>query len=182
MRTECGAPRPGRDDGTEVGLVAYPEATGRSAAYPEATGRSAAYPEATGRSAAYPEATGRSAAYPWRGRRQKSWAPALQPLNGKRGGHPATALPPHHKCGGGQARCRPMAPGWDGGPVVVRGRESRPHGEEAKQTSNNITAMTGARRKTPTIRGRSSKRRSPRYCVSSEAAQMGDRQSSPSVR
>ena len=29
----------------------------------------------------------------------------------------------------GKARCWLMLPGWDGGPVVVRGRESRPHGE-----------------------------------------------------
>lgn len=29
----------------------------------------------------------------------------------------------------GKARCRLMPVGWDGGPVVVRGRESRPHGE-----------------------------------------------------
>ena len=30
---------------------------------------------------------------------------------------------------GGQARCRLLAPGWGGAFVVVRGRESRPHGE-----------------------------------------------------
>lgn len=30
---------------------------------------------------------------------------------------------------GGKACRRLMPPGWDGGPVVVRGRESRPHGE-----------------------------------------------------
>jgi hypothetical protein len=30
---------------------------------------------------------------------------------------------------GGQARCRLLALGWGGGFVVVRGRESRPHGE-----------------------------------------------------
>ena len=53
---------------------------------------------------------------------------------------------PHHQCGGGQARCRLMALGWDGGPVVVRGRESRLHGEGAQQASSNATAMAGARR------------------------------------
>ena len=30
---------------------------------------------------------------------------------------------------GGKARRRPMLPGWGGGPVVVRDRESRSHGE-----------------------------------------------------
>jgi hypothetical protein len=32
----------------------------------------------------------------------------------------------------GKARCRLMPAGWDGGPVVVRGRESRSHGEGAQ--------------------------------------------------
>ena len=54
--------------------------------------------------------------------------------------------PPHRQCGGGQARCRLMVLGWDGGPVVVRGRESRLHGEGAQQASSNATAMAGARR------------------------------------
>ena len=30
---------------------------------------------------------------------------------------------------GGKVRCRLMPVGWGGGPVVVRGRESRSHGE-----------------------------------------------------
>jgi hypothetical protein len=47
---------------------------------------------------------------------------------------PLPALP------GGKARRRLMPSGWDGGPVLVRGRESRPHGEvvqwdRSKQTS-----------------------------------------------
>ena len=33
----------------------------------------------------------------------------------------------------GQARCRLLAPGWGGAFVVVRGRESRPHGEERQR-------------------------------------------------
>jgi hypothetical protein len=35
---------------------------------------------------------------------------------------------------GGQARCRLLALGWDGAFVVVRGRESRPHGEGRQRT------------------------------------------------
>jgi hypothetical protein len=34
----------------------------------------------------------------------------------------------------GQARCRLLAPGWGGAFVVVRGRESRPHGEGRQRT------------------------------------------------
>jgi hypothetical protein len=35
---------------------------------------------------------------------------------------------------GGQARCRLLALGWGGAFVVVRGRESRPHGEGRQRT------------------------------------------------
>jgi len=34
---------------------------------------------------------------------------------------------------GGNARRLPMLPEWGGGSVVVRGRESRPHGEGIQQ-------------------------------------------------
>jgi hypothetical protein len=34
----------------------------------------------------------------------------------------------------GQARCRLLAPGWGGASGVVRGRESRPHGEGRQRT------------------------------------------------
>jgi hypothetical protein len=54
--------------------------------------------------------------------------------------------PLHNRCGGGQARCRLMASGWGGVLVVVRGRESRPHGEGAQRVSNAVMAMAGARR------------------------------------
>src|ERR687894_575068 len=39
---------------------------------------------------------------------------------------------PPARCG--QARCRLLAPGWGGAFVVVRGRESRPHGEGRQWT------------------------------------------------
>ena len=55
-------------------------------------------------------------------------------------------FPPHGQCGGGQARCRLMAPGWGGVLVVVRGRESRLHGEGAQRVSSDALAMAGVRR------------------------------------
>ena len=48
--------------------------------------------------------------------------------------------------GGGQARGRLMGPGGDGGPVVVRGRESRLHGEGAQQVRSQSDARAGGRR------------------------------------
>src|SRR4051794_3805214 len=47
---------------------------------------------------------------------------------------------------GGQARCRLMAPERGGGSVVVRGRESRPHGEGTQQVSSVDVGMPGGRR------------------------------------
>jgi hypothetical protein len=38
----------------------------------------------------------------------------------------------------GKARCRLMPEGWDGGPVVVRGRESRPHGKGAQCVRSDV--------------------------------------------
>ena len=54
--------------------------------------------------------------------------------------------PLHGQCGGGQARCQLMAPGWGGVLVVVRGRESRLHGEGAQRVSSDAMAMAGGRR------------------------------------
>ena len=53
---------------------------------------------------------------------------------------------PHGQCGRGRARCRPMVSGWDGVLVVVRGRESRPHGEGAQRVSSDAMAMAGDQR------------------------------------
>ena len=47
--------------------------------------------------------------------------------------------PPPSQGGDGQARRRLMAPGWDGGSVVVRGRESRPHGEGTQRVQQRRT-------------------------------------------
>jgi hypothetical protein len=57
-----------------------------------------------------------------------SWAP--HPLNGLMvnvGTIPAVPLPASIRLVGGKARRRLTPPGWGGGPVVVRGRESRSH-------------------------------------------------------
>lgn len=46
---------------------------------------------------------------------------------------------------GGQVRCRLMAPGRGGGSVVVRGRESRLHGEGTQRASCADAGMPGGR-------------------------------------
>jgi hypothetical protein len=59
-----------------------------------------------------------------------SWAPT--PLNGWRVNvGTISPAPPHSptRVAGGKVRRRLMLVRWGGGPVVVRGRESRPHGE-----------------------------------------------------
>ena len=59
-----------------------------------------------------------------------SWAPT--PSSGSRvnvGTILDAPSPADSQSVGGKARRRPTPPGWDGGPVVVRGRESRSHGE-----------------------------------------------------
>jgi hypothetical protein len=53
------------------------------------------------------------------------------------------SLPPSG--GGGQARCRLIVPGWGGGSVVVRGRESRPHGEGTQRASRAVAGRSGGR-------------------------------------
>ena len=59
-----------------------------------------------------------------------SWTPP--PSNGSRvnvGTIPVVPSPVNTLLASGKTRCRLMPPGWDGGPVVVCGRESRLHGE-----------------------------------------------------
>jgi hypothetical protein len=59
-----------------------------------------------------------------------SWTPT--PSNGPRVNVGTISLVPPRQSSrleGGKARRRLMLAGWDGGPVVVRGRESRSHGE-----------------------------------------------------
>lgn len=74
-----------------------------------------------------------------------SWAPTLSsgwrvnvgtiPLVPDRGGSQPS--------GSGKARCRLRLAGWDGGPVVVRARESRVHGEEAQCVRSSMTDRGG---------------------------------------
>jgi hypothetical protein len=66
--------------------------------------------------------------------------------HGERGNHPESPDSPPGQGGEGQARCRLMASGWGGGPVVVRGRESRLHGEGGQQVRGCGTGMPGGRR------------------------------------
>ena len=75
-----------------------------------------------------------------------SWAPT--PSNGSTvnvGTISAVPSPAISLMVGGKARCRLMPPGWGGGPVVVRGRESRSHGEGVQRVRSN-EADRGVRR------------------------------------
>jgi hypothetical protein len=65
----------------------------------------------------------------------------------ERGNHPWSPFPPGHQPGDGQVRCRPTVIGWGGGPVVVRARESRAHGQGGQQASSmEIGTLGGVRR------------------------------------
>jgi hypothetical protein len=59
---------------------------------------------------------------------------------------PGLPSPPASQAGGGQVRRRLSAPEWDGALVVVRGRESRPHGEGGQQVRSRRTGTPGGRR------------------------------------
>jgi hypothetical protein len=75
----------------------------------------------------------------------QSWAPT--PSSGLRvnvGTISAVPFPVSSQLAGGKARRRSMPPGWDGGPVVVRGRESRSHGEGVQRVRS-IDAERGGR-------------------------------------
>ena len=54
--------------------------------------------------------------------------------------------PPASQVGGGQARRQLLAPRWGGVLVVVRGRESRPHGEGGQRVRSRGAGMSGGRR------------------------------------
>ena len=76
----------------------------------------------------------------------QSWAPTPDKRSyGERGNHPGGPLNAQPSAGQGKARRRLMPPGWGGGPVVVRGRESRPHGEGVQRVRGN-DARRGGRR------------------------------------
>ena len=69
-----------------------------------------------------------------------SWAPTLS--NGWRvnvGTISGVPFPASGQLAGGKTRRRSMPPGWGGGPVVVRGRESRSPGEGRQRERNDET-------------------------------------------
>jgi hypothetical protein len=77
----------------------------------------------------------------------KSWAPT--PLTGYRvnvGTALAAPSPPAGQVGDGQDRRRLMPPGRGGASVVVRGRESRSHGEGRQRVRSHGIGMPGGRR------------------------------------
>jgi hypothetical protein len=77
----------------------------------------------------------------------KSWAPP--PSSGHLvnvGTLPGLPFLPRGQRGGGQAGRRLLARGGDGAPVVVRGRESRPHGEGGQPVRSLGAGMPGGRR------------------------------------
>ena len=79
-------------------------------------------------------------------RQGHSWAPNWS--NGHAvnvGTVPAVPHPPVFGLVGGKVRRRLMPLGRGGGPVVVRGRESRPHGEGV-QRDRSVYATRGGRR------------------------------------
>jgi hypothetical protein len=71
-----------------------------------------------------------------------SWVPI--PSNGRKvnvGTIPVVPNPVSCQLPGGKVRRRLMPPGWGGGPVVVRGRESRPHGEGVQRDRSRRALM-----------------------------------------
>lgn len=81
---------------------------------------------------------GKPAAYSWRCCRGIAGRFTRRSGHGERGNHPGVALPPAIQVGDGQARCRLTRPGWDGGPVVVRDRENRSHGQGGQQSAAEV--------------------------------------------
>ena len=65
---------------------------------------------------------------------------------GERGNHPWSPSPPASQVGGGQVRCQLWTGRWGGGPVVVRARERRVHGEGDQQVGREDSGMPGDRR------------------------------------
>jgi len=68
-------------------------------------------------------------------------------VRSERGNHPRLPFPPGSQPGDRQVRCRLRAVWWGGGPVVVRARESRVHGEGGQQVGGRDTGMPGGCRR-----------------------------------
>jgi hypothetical protein len=65
----------------------------------------------------------------------------------ERGNHPRSSSGTGNRPDPGQARRRPRSAGWGGGPVVVRARERRAHGEGDQQVSREEAGMPGGYRR-----------------------------------
>jgi hypothetical protein len=65
---------------------------------------------------------------------------------GERGNRLWSPCLPASRVGGGQVRCQLWAGRWGGGPVVVRARERRVHGEGDQQVGREDSGMPGGRR------------------------------------
>ena len=78
--------------------------------------------------------------------RGKAGRPSRQPVCGERGNRLRVAYPLASQVGGGKARRLLMARRWGEGSVVVRGRESRPHGEGTQRVRKEVAGMSGGRR------------------------------------
>jgi len=89
---------------------------------------------------------GRSAAYPWRGCRGRAGQRTRRPEHSERGNRPRTPSPAVSQTVEGQARRRLLTVGWDGAWVVVRGRESRSHGEARQRIRSRSAGRPGGRR------------------------------------
>ena len=73
------------------------------------------------------------------------WAPALSKGSAVNVGTTATVPDPDSlRLAGGNARRQRMLSWWGGGPVVVRGRESRSHGEGV-QRDRSMNGLSGGR-------------------------------------
>ena len=75
-----------------------------------------------------------------------SWAPTLS--NGWKvnvGTIPSVPSPTSNKLVDGKACCRLIPTGWGGGPVVVRDRESRLHGEGVQCVRSHSVDRNGGR-------------------------------------
>ena len=77
--------------------------------------------------------------------RGKAGHRSRQPVCGERGNRLLVANLSVNQADSGKARRLPMASGRGGGSVVVRGRESRPHGEGTQRDCSSWTGRSGGR-------------------------------------
>jgi hypothetical protein len=77
--------------------------------------------------------------------RGKAGHPSRRTVCGERGNRSWIAFPLASQAGGGKARRQLMIRGWGGGSVVVRGRESRLHGEGTQRVRDVGAGRSGGR-------------------------------------